>query len=200
MRKRHLSVFAVVGALLTSGVVNAEAEPGPLRAALTLAPIEKPAPQKPVDPAARELAQITKALDEALGETPLWVGDDGELISVDRVRRYLERKGSPLAPYAADFVAAGVANDVDPRAVISIAAIESSFGKRQRGNNAWGWSGGPGGSLSRWPDWPTAIHDYTAKLGSKYDVTNIDTAFAKRYVPPNWEHWLKVVHAVWREI
>ncbi len=200
MRKRHITVLALAAALLTSGVVNADAEPTAAPSAVTLAPVTKPAATKPIDPAARQLAAITASLDEALGDTPLFIGDDGELISVSRIERYLQRKGSPLAPYANDLVAAGVANNVDPRAVISIAGIESSLGKRQRGNNAWGWSGGPGGSLSRWADWPTAIHAYTRLLGDKYDVTNIDTAFAKRYVPPNWEHWLEVVHAVWREI
>lgn len=154
-----------------------------------------PAERRPSLPSPTAAARLRAAIREAAG--PVYVADQGERVTVERIRAYLERKGSPLAPHADAFVEAGVAHDVDPRLVVAISAIESTFGKHQLGHNAWGWGGS---NLQRWPDWDTAIREYTAALGEKYDTHNVDAAFAKRYVPPNWRHWLDVVHAVMNEI
>ncbi len=146
-------------------------------------------------------ASLNEALALSLAESPaFYVGDDGEIISVERVRAYLERKGSPLVPYAEDFVVAGIDNDVDPRVVIAIAGAESTFGKRQLGHNAWGWGASTTAAMKRWPDWSTSIHEYTAALGERYDTDNVDEAFARRYVPPNWRWWLRTVRAVMAEV
>jgi len=206
VRKRFLGTLLAVG-LVGSGHASALAEYLP-----ELPPLEPlrfvAAPAEPlttyaiaadddVEPLKAAIAERNIALIE---ESRTYVAADGELITADRIEQFLLDKGSPLAPWADAFVEAGRANDVDPRVVVAIAGIESSFGKRQRGNNAWGWGGGPGGSLSRWADWPTAIHAYTERLGARYDTSTIDEAFARRYVPPNWRHWLSAVHQFMGEI
>lgn len=130
-------------------------------------------------------------------EAPAYVTADDERVTVERVAAFLRAKDSPLTPFAEDFVAAGVAHEVDPRVVVAIAGIESSFGARQLGHNAWGWGGS---NLVRWPDWPTAIDAYTEALGEAYDTSNIDESFAQTYVPPNWRHWLSAVHQFMAEM
>ena len=149
------------------------------------------------DQVSAELAQLA-AFRAALRDEDVYVGTDGERITVERIRSFLEDRGSPMADHAVHIVAAGVRYDVDPRVVVAISAIESGYGRHQAGHNAWGWGGGAGGA--RWPDWPTAIHEYTAGLSARYDTDNIDVAFARRYVPPNWAHWLNVVHSVMAQI
>ncbi len=127
-----------------------------------------------------------------------YLGADGERIDVDRIQGWLEHRGSPLAPYAEDLVAAGVAYDVDPRVVLGIAGIESTVGEQipEGSHNAWGWNGdGPRG-LKAWDSWPEAIDDYTERLGRLYDTDNVDEDFAQTYCPPNWEKWLDTVQWV----
>jgi hypothetical protein len=128
----------------------------------------------------------------------VYLGTDGERIDVPRIRDWLEGRGSPMAPYAADLVAAGVAYDVDPRVVLGIAGIESTVGEQipEGSHNAWGWNGdGPRG-LKAWGSWPEAIDDYTERLGRLYDTDNVDEDFARTYCPPNWEKWLTTVQWV----
>ena len=62
------------------------------------------------------------------------------------VSAYLEKYNSPLKPYAQDFVDAADANEMDYKWVVSIAGVESTFGKFVPGGhgpytsyNAWGW-------------------------------------------------------------
>lgn len=133
-------------------------------------------------------------VDPGRREALVYVGADGERITPARVAAFLQRQGSPLAPYADVFVEAGVEHDVDPRLVVAIAGIESVFGERQIGHNAWGW-GTYGDNVRRFPDWPTAIRTYTAELAARYDTGSFGPAFAQRYCPPNWERWYAAVNS-----
>ena len=132
------------------------------------------------------------AIDPAAREAMVYVGADGERITTGRIAEYLERFGSPMAPYAEDFVAAGVRYDVDPRLIVAISALESQFGVHDgAGHNAWGWGGGRIG----WSDWPTAIDRFTYELGARYDTDDVDEGFASTYCPPNSGRWLASVRA-----
>lgn len=131
-------------------------------------------------------------LDAAAREGLVYVGADGERITPARVERFLLREGSPLAPYAETIVEAGIDAGVDPRLVVAIAGIESDFGRRQIGHNAWGW-GIHGGQVRRFADWSTAIVTFTRELAANYDTASFDTAFAQRYVPSNWQRWYAAV-------
>jgi hypothetical protein len=132
----------------------------------------------------------------------VYEGADGELIDPERLGAWLADRNSPLADHADALVAAGIANDVDPRLVVGIAAIESSAGKRlpPGSHNAWGWSGNGPHGLKAWPSWPDAIHDFTERLARIYDTDNVDERFARKYVPPNWEKWLYTVRWVMQDI
>jgi hypothetical protein len=149
------------------------------------------------------LVAATEPLEEPAATTPsVYVGLDGETIDVARLRTWLDGRGSPMAPYAEDLLAAGIAHDVDPRLVIGIAAIESTVGEQlpPGSHNAWGWSGdGPHG-LKAWPSWPEAIDDFTERLGRLYDTTSIDEQMAQTYCPPNWQKWLDTVRWVFDDI
>jgi hypothetical protein len=77
---------------------------------------------------------------------------------------YLSRYGSPLAPYAKDFVDAGDKYGVDYRVVVAIAGREQTFGVAWPGssNNFWGYGG------YHWPSVSTAIWEYTRMLSQEY--------------------------------
>lgn len=150
--------------------------------------------QEPAEPAEPDPA----GPDAAEPEPAAYVAADGERIDAERIRPWLEGRGSPLADHAETLIEAGVAHEVDPRLVIGIAAIESSVGTRLPASthNAWGWSGtGPHG-LHAWGSWPEAIEDFTARLARIYDVDRVDEEMARTYCPPNWRAWLDTVRWV----
>jgi uncharacterized membrane protein YgcG len=98
-----------------------------------------------------------------------------------RVDAYL---GSyPLGGYGKNFAAAAWDYGVDPRVAAAISTLESGNGRQCfRPHNAWGW-----GQYS-WPDWPTAIDQYTAGFSRGYGQT-MTVEGAKRYAPLVWETW-----------
>lgn len=92
-----------------------------------------------------------------------------------------------MAPYSGRIVDAGIRHGVDPRVVVAIAGVESSFGVHAPGFNAWGWDSG----RARWKSWPQAIDKYTERLSSAY--TALRTGHFKRvsstYCPPCGSRW-----------
>ena len=97
---------------------------------------------------------------------PVYKGRGGVRITVARIQRFLRSRGSPMAPHARRIVLAGVRWRVDPRAVVAIAGVESSYGIHAPGHNAWGWGGGRGGA--RWSSWRHAIDRFTFGLSRHY--------------------------------
>jgi hypothetical protein len=49
-------------------------------------------------------------------------------VTQESISSYLSKKGSPLAPYAKDFVEVGNKYGIDPRFLVAISGIETSFG------------------------------------------------------------------------
>lgn len=191
-------------AVLTSSDTNSSAEDAAFRAASRGGPtalepgLDRLVAEELAAAPARTAAAPSVAPRER--EADVYVGDDGQRITERRIRRYLEAQGSPLATHAGVIVEEGIEHDVDPRVVVAISAAESSFGTRQLGHNAWGWGASTVDNMIRWPDWPTAIREYTAALASKYDTDHLDETFAQRYVPPNWRWWLRTVTSVYAEM
>jgi hypothetical protein len=141
--------------------------------------------------------------DEAAEDAPLvYEGADGELIDPERLRTWLAGRNYPLADYSQELVAAGIDHGVDPRLIVGIAVIESSGGKRlpPSTHNAWGWSGNGPHGLRSWSSWPEAIDGFTEGLARVYDTDNVDERMARKYVPPNWEKWLRTVRWVINDI
>jgi len=117
--------------------------------------------------------------------TPYFVGTDGEVITPERIERFLDGYDSPLRPYARRIVAAGLRHDVDPRLIVAISGTETTFGRFHRGHNAWGWE--PVDGPARWPSWEEAIESY-ARLFARGYKSRAPELIGPRYAPfaPTW--------------
>ncbi|HVE90677.1 MAG TPA: hypothetical protein VNE62_00025 [Actinomycetota bacterium] len=111
---------------------------------------------------------------------PVYIGVDGQRITVERISRFLTPRQSPMAPFAENIVVAGLKYGVDPRLIVAISGTESTYGKFHRGHNAWGWDA-PNG-LTRWASWPEAIDQYTKLFASKYRERD-PSQIGPRYCP-----------------
>ena len=112
-----------------------------------------------------------------------WSQDKASFVSqwASRIDAYLS--GSPLAGQGATFAAAAWDYGVDPRFSPAISCVESSKGLYCfRSYNAWGW-----GSVS-WSSWEEAIDAHVRGLARGYGYT-VSIEGAKKYCPPNWQHW-----------
>ncbi len=104
-----------------------------------------------------------------------------------RIDNYLS--GSPLAGQGKTFAEAAWDYGVDPRWSPAISNTESSKGRYCfASHNAWGW-----GSYS-WDSWEEAIRTHVRGLKNGYGYT-ISVTAAKKYCPPNWEHWYNATSA-----
>lgn len=112
-----------------------------------------------------------------------WTSDKDSFVAqwAGRINAYLA--GSPMAGTGEVFAEAAWDYGVDPRWSPAISYTESSKGLYCFNScNAWGW-----GSAS-WDNWEDAIRDHVAGLARGYGYT-ISVEAAKKYCPPNWEHW-----------
>lgn len=112
-----------------------------------------------------------------------WSSDKATFVAqwAGRIDAYLA--GSPLAGQGTTFASAAWDYGVDPRWSPAISNTESSKGLHCfLPYNAWGW-----GSYS-WGSWEEAINAHVRGLARGYGYT-ISVEAAKKYCPPNWEHW-----------
>lgn len=111
---------------------------------------------------------------------------DGESqVTASQIRDFLSRHESPMTPHAEEIVFAGNRYGIDPRMIVAIAGVESQYGKRCRGFNAWGWNGG----RTRWSSWTESIHMYSASMQSNYPNWRNIQGVAPRYNPNTPEAW-----------
>lgn len=174
--------------------------------AVVLPPL--PAPLARIDPVARE-AILPPLPPTAPAEVPVeapapqpnaFVAGDGQRITSERIRSFLENQGSPMAEYSDELVGAGVRFGVDPRLVVAISGVESTFGTHNIGFNAWGWDYVSESSAKTWPDWRTAIDEYCRELTERYDVSSLNEGFAQSYAPVIWSSWLGMVRGWFAQI
>ncbi len=100
-----------------------------------------------------------------------------------RIDAYLA--GSPLAGQGVTFATAAWDNGVDPRWSPAISNTESSKGAVCfLPYNAWGW-----GDKS-FSSWEEAINTHVSGLAAGYGQT-ITYWAAKKYCPPNYDHWFE---------
>jgi cell wall-associated NlpC family hydrolase len=118
------------------------------------------------------------------------------------IEGFLKSKGSPLAPHAKTFVAAGKKYGVDPHLVVAISGIESSFGKHIFGqHNAWGW--GPGKPFGSWDEGISAV---TQGLRTGYYDRGLRTPeqIVNRYAPASdgndTGNWVQTVTQFMKEM
>lgn len=98
-----------------------------------------------------------------------------------RIDAYLS--GSPTAGQGTAYAEAAWDYGVDPRWSPAISNTESTKGAHCIApHNAWGW-----GTIS-WASWEESINAHVRGLARGYGYT-ISIEAAKKYCPPNWEHW-----------
>jgi hypothetical protein len=104
---------------------------------------------------------------------------------------YLNQYDSPLAPYAADFVAAADKYNLDWKLVAAISGVESTFGKEIPNDsyNAWGW-GVYGDNVIYFKSWTDGIDTVSQGLRERYmnqwggqDIYQIGAVYA---ASPAW--------------
>lgn len=99
------------------------------------------------------------------------------------IRSYLQGKGSPLAGNARDFIEVGNKYGVDPRFLVAVSGIETSFGKTGAGvRNPFGWNsarkyGGPREVLE-------LIGQGLSKQGGYYSGKDTIDAIGATWAPP----------------
>lgn len=127
---------------------------------------------------------------------PVYIGADGERVTAERIRSFLARYRSPMAPYARNIVVAGIRYGVDPRVVVAIAGVESTYGRYAFSYNAWGWG------KARWSSWKISIDRFTKALGSSYRSLRHGrfAAASRTYCPPCGNKWGRKALAIFRTI
>ena len=119
----------------------------------------------------------------AVTDSADWSSDEATFIAEwgSRIDAYLS--GTPLAGYGSVFAEAAWDYGVDPRWSPAISYVESSCGRYCfKSHNAWGW-----GSVS-WDSWEEAIRGHVSGLARGYGYT-LTMANARKYCPPNAQHW-----------
>ncbi len=120
-----------------------------------------------------------------------------------RIRSYLDRQGSPMAPTAEELVRISDSHQIDPFLLVGIAGVESAFGKRCYGFNPFGYlKGGGGVVLRRYSSWVDGyeaickfIRSHWGRRGQK-----IESAYQLRgYCVPD-HPWMEKVEAVRRKL
>ncbi len=129
------------------------------------------------------IAGAAEAADAVVADSADWSGDEAAFVNswAGRIDAYLS--GSPLAGYGRVFAQAAWNYGVDPRWSPAISFTESSKGAACfLPHNAWGW-----GSVS-WGSWEEAIDAHVRGLARGYGYT-ISWDAARKYCPPNADHW-----------
>lgn len=122
--------------------------------------------------------------------------DTQTLRKVENIKKYLNKRNSPLAEYAHEFVAAANEYGIDYRLVASISIIESSGGIHTfRTYNAWGW-----GKMN-FSSWEEGIWAVSKGLG-KYYSRGLTTPqrISVYYCPPSASDWARKVSFVMSQI
>lgn len=143
---------------------------------------------RPIPPALRLPAEAAGGSSAGTVEAPSddgadWASERDVFVAqwTGRIDAYLA--GSPMAGTGKVFAEAAWDYGVDPRWSPAISNTESSKGVLLPGScNAWGW-GGAAGEAGKRPSattWPGLARGYGYTI-------SVDAA--KRYCPPNWEHW-----------
>ncbi len=102
------------------------------------------------------------------------------------LKKYLEYRGSPIAPYAELIVKEADKNDLDWRILVAISGVESNFCllTPYQSYNCWGWRGGPGGDFSKFGSWKNALIYMSKRFRTGYGKNPNPYAIEATYCPP----------------
>ncbi len=112
-----------------------------------------------------------------------------------RLQEFLAEKDCPISKYAADFIEAADANDLDWRLLPSISFIESGGGKEYMNNNVFGWDS----CRQKFPSVRAGIHIVASKLAMSDLYRNKTLEGKLRTYNPNAEY-SSLVKSVMRAI
>jgi hypothetical protein len=132
-------------------------------------------------------------LEEAVTIDPVEIENQRK---IDNVRKFLEKRNSPLAEYAHEFVYAANEYGIDYRLVAAISIVESSGGLVNfRPYNAWGWG------KSGFENWKDGIWSVSKGLGNYY-AKGLDTPYeiGRVYCPPSADSWAGKVTYLTKQI
>ncbi len=127
-------------------------------------------------------AILTKAVGESVRDTRAKV-----------LQKFLEYYGSPLAPFAQNFVDYADRYNLDWKLVAAISGVESTFGQAIPKNsyNGWGW-GIYGNNVTRFASWDEGIKIVSKELREMYmdkwgarDIFEIGGMYAQS---PTWAY------------
>jgi len=116
---------------------------------------------------------------------------------IENIKKYLIKRGAPLATNAQDFVEAADKYGIDYRLVAAISIIESSGGLHNfKPYNAWGWG------KYGFENWKDGIWSVTEGLATGYISKGLDTPLeiGRVYCPPSYSSWAKKVSSLMKEI
>lgn len=104
-------------------------------------------------------------------------------VTEQTIQQYLTRKGSPLASNARDFIEVGNRYGVDPRFLVAVSGIETSFGKTGSGvRNPFGWNSARKYSGPR--EVLELIGQGLSKQGGYYTGKDTIDAIGRTWAPP----------------
>ncbi len=115
---------------------------------------------------------------------------------IDNIRKFFEKRNSPLAKYAEEFVYAANEYGIDYRLVAAISIVESSGGLINfRPYNAWGWG------KSGFKNWKDGIWSVSKGLGNYY-AKGLDTPYeiGRVYCPPSSSEWARKVSSLMKQV
>ena len=105
------------------------------------------------------------------------------------LQRYLQQQGSPLAPYAQEFVAQADYYHIDWKLLVAISGVESTFGKAVPCTNAWGF-GIYGDQTMCFASYNQAIHTISESIRDQYmdrwGATNVYSIGNLYAASPTW--------------
>lgn len=111
---------------------------------------------------------------------------------------FLKSKNSPMAPYSRTIIKSCMPYGINYcRFFLSIAGIESGFGIKAYGYNAWGWG------KMKFSSWNQSIPFIANAIASNYYLKGVNT-FEKLayspYGPKNPESWIINLHSINKQI
>ena len=136
-----------------------------------------------------EASAETDEAEAVVSDGADWTSDQDAFIAewTWRIDAYLA--GSPMAGQGQTFAEAAWNYGVDPRWSPAISYTESSKGAACfLSHNAWGWGD------CEWDTWEEAINDHVRGLARGYGYT-ISMEAARKYCPPNSQHWYDTTSA-----
>jgi hypothetical protein len=122
------------------------------------------------------------------------------------IQSYLRKKGSPLAANARDFIDVGNRYGIDPRFLVAVSGIETSFGKTGSGvRNPFGWNSARKYSGPR--EVLELIGQGLSKQGGYYTGKDTIDAIGRTWAPPGAQNdaggnsgWPAAVRQFYREL